>query len=51
MIADAAMRAAPRALTEPGADSALWRLGVSVHAAQVIPLLQSIWCSWLSWDL
>jgi len=51
MLADAALPAAPRALTELGADTALWRLGGSVHAAPVLPLLQSIWCAWLTWKL
>jgi len=27
------------------------RLEVSVHAAQMIPLLQSIWRPWLTWKL
>jgi len=49
MLDDEALRAALRAFTKPGADTALWRLGFSVHAAQVLPLLHSIWCAWLTW--
>ena len=51
MLSDAALRAVLGALSGPGADAALWRLEVSLHEAQMIPLLQSIGCAWLTWKL
>jgi len=50
-LSDAALRAVLRALSGPGADAALWRRDVSLNEAQIIPLLRSIGCAWLTWML